>query len=82
MLEKLTKLASEAVQRRCLQYVVHGQVWLRQLAGLVGDEAWMALDPSQRLALASLRGRALTAAEQALSAHDIYALLAAECAAE
>jgi len=39
MLEKLTKLASEAVQRRCLQYVVHGQVWLRQLAGLVGDEA-------------------------------------------
>lgn len=56
MIDKMIKLGSESVQRRSLQYIAHGQLWMRQLAGLVGDEAWAALGAIERLELASMRG--------------------------
>lgn len=53
---KMFKLGSEAVQRRAECYIAHGQHWLRQLAGVVGDEAWAALSLEQHLQLGELRG--------------------------
>ena len=56
-IEKVAKLGAETQMRRAEVYVADAQAWLRQLAGLVGDEAWYLYSPSQQLALAVLRGQ-------------------------
>ena len=58
-IEKVRKLGAEAQMRRAEVYVADAQAWLRQLAGLVGDEAWVLYAPQQQLALAALRGEYL-----------------------
>ena len=58
-LQKITKLGAEEVHRRGEAYVVHGQVWFRQLASLVADQSWEQLSHEQRTSLAALRGEYL-----------------------
>ena len=55
-IDKVVKLGAEAVVRRTESYMANVQIWLRQLASLVGDHAWYALDAQQQLGLAALRG--------------------------
>lgn len=61
VLDRIEMLGAEAVQERGEPYMAHGQIWLRQLAALVGDETWgeyYTASPTHLIlfALGSLRG--------------------------
>ena len=59
LVEKITKLGAEWVQRRVKAYYASGKIWLTQLAQIVGDGAWEGLSRHNQLELANLRGEFL-----------------------
>ena len=55
LVEKLRAGAGEALLEGHLQYQQTGQVWIKQLLNLVGDEVWPKLNEQQQLQRINVR---------------------------